>query len=711
MVLLARTARPIFSKLLASVALASSRPSISTGLNFHCIPLPLSVDTWIQQQYSTSASNNKTNSINSIMSTSTEPLAASASLQPEKRVASTGDVEPVTKKPTLESDKQPQEVSQVQQEQKSNLSKPEDKQAIDKTVEQKLVQPEQQQTSSGTETEATEGKQYPGRKLPKYLTPNKKGKIRRKYTQKNHDPTNPFGVLLLEVEELFKEHNITEEQTKIDIKAVLNSEELLIKYNRDLENVKIVKLTSTGDGLGLISHPEIENGFQAVVVPFALPGETVDIRIYRTHPTHCEADLLHIKEKAKLRKDELINCRYFGKCSGCQFQSIEYTEQLEMKKRTIENAYHFFAKQLNEKKLLPNISDTVASPLQYNYRTKLTPHFDLPRGKFNPEKIRIPALGFGAKGRPTWRKEAEGGNYSVLDIEECSIGTPILNKAMQNERELFKRTYKQFQRGSTVLLREHTRVLSDEVTKDAKKKQEFINSEPACKHPDSEDVTAIELQNETSHQSLVKTCVKESRQIVTENIDGYVFNFSAGEFFQNNNSILPLVTKYVRENVAIDNEATADRYLVDAYCGSGLFSIMCSQGVKEVTGVEVSKDSVAFARKNAELNNIANASFIIGKAEKIFEDIKFPSKLTSVICDPPRKGCDEPFLTQLSSFNPAKIVYISCNVHSQARDLEFFINKTENGAKYQIDSIRGFDFFPQTHHVESVAILSLKPEA
>ena len=98
----------------------------------------------------------------------------------------------------------------------------------------------------------------------------------------------------------------------------------------------------------------------------------------------------------------------------------------------------------------------------------------------------------------------------------------------------------------------------------------------------------------------------------------------------------------------------------------------------------------------------------MGKAEEIFKDINTPPEQTSVILDPPRKGCDDVFLNQLSAYNPAKIVYISCNVHSQARDVEWFLNNTENGAKYEVESIKGFDFFPQTHHVESVAVLSLR---
>ena len=188
---------------------------------------------------------------------------------------------------------------------------------------------------------------------------------------------------------------------------------------------------------------------------------------------------------------------------------------------------------------------------------------------------------------------------------------------------------------------------------------------------------------------------------------GYTFQFSAGEFFQNNNSILPLVTDYVRSNLQISNSKPGDpHYLVDAYCGSGLFSITSSKGVDKVIGVEVSADSVSFAERNAKANGVENCKFVVGKAEKIFGSIDTPCERTSVILDPPRKGCDDIFLKQLAEYNPARIVYISCNVHSQARDVEYFLKETENGKSYKIESLRGFDFFPQTHHVESVCVLT-----
>lgn len=517
-------------------------------------------------------------------------------------------------------------------------------------------------------------------------------KYKRKYKAKDVDPTAPMGVLQYEIKQILEEHGLTEENIANDMKELLNDREVEQIYHRTVENVKVLKLLSNGDGLGLIPHPVNATGRQVVIIPFGLPGDVVDIRVFKSHPLYVESDLLTVKEASKDRNDSLINCRYFGKCSGCQYQNVDYEAQLEFKRQTIINAYKHFAPKLSGGSL-PEVDNTQRSPLQYTYRTKLTPHFNVPNKI--PLDYTRPSLGFGSKGRPTWR-QTEGGDYLILDIEECSIGTPIVIQGMKNERLKFETEFAKYKRGATILLREHTLLPEDGEFKVTR----------GSKDPEGEVST---LEVEVDGTKLMKTCVTEPRTVVTEFVNGYTFEFSAGEFFQNNNLILPIVTEYVKNNLQIPGSGEDDEnYLVDAYCGSGLFSITCLSGVSRVIGVEVSADSVKFAERNAKTNNIENAKFIVGKAEEIFKNIDTPANRTSVILDPPRKGCDDVFLNQLSEYHPAKIVYISCNVHSQARDVEWFIHNTKFGGDYKVESVRGFDFFPQTHHVESVAVLSLK---
>lgn len=515
---------------------------------------------------------------------------------------------------------------------------------------------------------------------------------KRRYRAKDIDTTSPMGILQFEIKDICAEKGLSEEAIQNDMKLILNDKEYEQKAHRVVHDVKIDTLLSNGDGMAVIDSPFDETKKQVAVIPFGLPGDVVEIKVFKSHPNYVEADLLAVTTKSEVRDDSLINCKYFGKCSGCQYQNVDYSQQLLYKKKTIENAYKFLAPILSADDGLPAIDETTPSPLQYSYRTKLTPHFSLPNKP--KEGYTAPSLGFGAKGRPTWRPDVAGGNYSILDIEECSIGTEIINKGMLNERTRYHQEYRKYKKGATILLREDTFV------------GDSVEISSASTDPTGE-ITKIEV--EQNDVKLTKTCVTNPKQIVTEYVNGKTFEFSAGEFFQNNNSILPAVTSYVKENLTIPNSQPDEpNYLIDAYCGSGLFSITCSDNVSRVIGVEVSADSVKFAERNAKNNKVENATFIVGKAEALFGSIDTPADRTSVILDPPRKGCDEVFLNQLSDYNPARIVYISCNVHSQARDLDWFINKTENGSKYRVESIRGFDFFPQTHHVESVAVLALK---
>ncbi|SCU87640.1 LADA_0E05270g1_1 [Lachancea dasiensis] len=522
----------------------------------------------------------------------------------------------------------------------------------------------------------------------------------RKYKAKKVDETSPLGVLQFEIDGLIAKEGLTKDEIRNDMVAVLNhkdenGEPVALRYHREVSDVQVLQIGASGDGMAIVRNPVETNKKQVVVIPFALPGDLVKIRVFKTHPAYVEADLLEVTQKSPLRDDDLIKCKYFGKCAGCQFQSLTYEEQLKIKRDTVANAYKYFAPKLLANNLLPIIGDTIPSPKMFDYRTKLTPHFDMPKKVHKLEDR--PPLGFGQKGRPSWRNNSPGGIKSILDIEECVIGTQILNQGLANERKKFEREFKDYKRGATILLRENTRVLDS-----TQSVEEQLGE--ASQDIDTGKTSFVQV---TEGRPLAKTCVTNSRQVITEHINGYTFEFSAGEFFQNNNSILPRVTEYVCSNLQIPNSTPGEpHYLVDAYCGSGLFSITASKGVDKVIGVEVSADSVLFAERNAKNNAVENCQFVVGKAERIFASIDTPNDRTSVILDPPRKGCDDVFLNQLADYNPARIVYISCNVHSQARDMQYFLQETEKGKQYKVESLRGFDFFPQTHHVESVCVLS-----
>jgi len=216
-------------------------------------------------------------------------------------------------------------------------------------------------------------------------------------------------------------------------------------------------------------------------------------------------------------------------------------------------------------------------------------------------------------------------------------------------------------------------------------------------------------------------CITDQKATVRERVGDLLFDYQAGSFFQNNNSVLVPLTSYVRDAIFPPTSSPAPStppptHLVDAYCGAGLFALTLAPHFTQVAGIELSADSIRFATHNAALNGLAHkVSFRAGDAAQIFGAVgDFPPALTALVVDPPRKGCDEAFVRQLLAFRAQTVVYVSCNVHTQARDVGQIVSwsaeeveEGKAGGKYVLESLRGFDLFPQTAHVESVAVLRL----
>lgn len=516
------------------------------------------------------------------------------------------------------------------------------------------------------------------------------------------------------------------------------AEETLPEPGTEIE-VEVLKLSSTGDGLA--RQPGSK---QIYVVPFSIPGDTVKIKVYRHVPkeNHSVADFISVVKPSPLRDDSRVNCQYFTKCSGCQLQMMAYEDQLAHKRSIVERAFQNFSQLPPE--LVPTIQDTMGSPLQYGYRTKLTPHFDAPfgtvfrRGKPKEEKKfeAVPDIGFNEKGK-----------RSTLDIEDCPIGTEAVRKGMARERARMQAEFGKYSRGATILLRESTRRVPKTYTSEFEAKAEKETSRAPS--PPHKDAVVVETDTYTD----IKTCITDNNAQSTEYVDDFVFTSPAGSFFQNNNSILPTFTNYIHQHILPPTPPPTDpststttaaaaalaqkpiKYLIDAYSGSGLFTITQSalfQGGS--IGIDIDEKSINWARRNAVLNHLpeAQCKFIAADAPKLFQSVSaFDPDETVVVLDPPRKGCDGSFLRQLLRFAPRRVVYVSCNVHTQARDVGILVRGEVEGmgdqweaekvewegeekkskVRYEIESIRGFDFFPQTGHVEGVAVLNRVVEA
>ncbi len=285
------------------------------------------------------------------------------------------------------------------------------------------------------------------------------------------------------------------------------------------------------------------------------------------------------------------------------------------------------------------VDPVVGSPAELGYRSKITPHFARP-----PAGDADFPIGF----------LRQGSRFDLVDVPQCPIATDGINARLTEMRAAVRTRAAEggYPQGATLLLRDAGGA---------------VTTDPGA--------------------------------TVTENVavdPPLRLRFLARDFFQNNPFILPAFVEHVRGEAA----AGGARFLVDAYCGSGLFALSAAPSFARVLGLEISESSVRFARENAAANGIANAAFEPGDAAALFGVVSFPPAETAVVIDPPRRGCDEPFLTQLLAFGPAAVVYVSCDPATQMRDLRRFLD-----AGYVLRRVRPFDLFPQTRHLECVVTL------
>ncbi len=489
-------------------------------------------------------------------------------------------------------------------------------------------------------------------------------------------------------------------------------------YHQEIE-LEIATLTNLGSGLGRIplagADEPAEGGGWVVMVPFTLPGERVRARVFRNHKNFSEADLVAVLRASPDRVTP--RCPLFGRCGGCQYQHLGYASQLVWKQRQVaELLPHLAAVEFP-------VAVVVGSPREYGYRSKITPHFATPRRwRAAPAAAvadsAVSAAGAGLAPRASAPESTvdiataesqedaaavsssgeiesrrggpedgslaigflrQGTRFEIVDVPQCPIATDAINARLAQVREEVRARVDSYSRGATLLLRE----ASGEVTTE----YDAVVTESIGPIPASERV----LPGAEAPSS--NPGAKSGRSFSPSALR---LHFLARDFFQNNPFILPAFTAYVREQAA----ATGARFLVDAYCGSGLFALAAAPAFERVAGVEISESSVRFARENAAANGIANATFLAGDAASIFAGLDFAPADSVVVIDPPRKGCDRAFLAQLLAFGPRAVVYVSCDPATQMRDLRSFLE-----AGYALRAVQPFDLFPQTRHLECVLTL------
>ena len=457
-----------------------------------------------------------------------------------------------------------------------------------------------------------------------------------------------------------------------------------------LENIRLVSAGSKGIAVG-----RTEEG-KTVLVSGAVPGDLVNVRVKKSKSNYYEAEMIEILEKSPFRVEP--KCIHFGVCGGCKWQNLSYEKQLDVKQDEVFNNIKRIG-GLEDFETLP----ILGSEEHYFYRNKMEFSFSnarwLTQYEISSEENfgNRDALGFHIPGM--WSK--------ILDLKECllqedpsnAIRLAVKNYAVKNGLEFFDvREQKGFLR--TMMLRQNFKgewmvlfQLYREEQENRKNLFEFLLSEfPQIK-------TLIycinSKQNDSIYDQDVQTYFGEG--FLMEEMDGLQFKIGPKSFFQTNyKQALELYRKTLEFA-----DLKGDEVVYDLYTGTGTIAQYVARNAKQVIGIESVPEAIEAAKEHAKLNGLENCTFYCGDMKAIFNDefLENHPKADVLITDPPRDGMHQKVVEQILKLAPEKIVYVSCNSATQARDLALMKEQ------YKLVKILPVDMFPQTHHVENIALL------
>lgn len=458
----------------------------------------------------------------------------------------------------------------------------------------------------------------------------------------------------------------------------------IIPINKNEEyKVEITGLGYEGEGVCKI------NDF-TVFVKGALLGEIVDIKIVKVNKNFGFGRLVNVVEPSKDRVEPV--CSIYNRCGGCGLQHFSYKAQLEFKKQRIYDCITRIGKiKISEDGENGAIlHDTIGMDNPYRYRNKV----QLPVREYNGEV----KIGFYSPR-----------SHDIVDMEKCYIQHEEADKVVSIFRHWMKefniRAYNE-QKGTGnirhIMVRKafKTGQIMVVVVTNQKKltyKDELIDR--LVKEIDG--ITSI-VQNINSKKTNVilglKCITLWGKDVITDYIKDFKFSISPLSFFQVN----PVQTEKLYAKALEYADLKGEETVFDAYCGAGTISLFLSQKAKKVYGVEIIPEAIENAKQNAIENNVNNAEFIVGKSEEVIPRLIEKGIMADVVVvDPPRKGCEKSLLESIVTMSPKKIVYVSCDPGTLARDLEVL---SDSG--YEVKEIQGVDMFPATGHVETVVLLS-----
>ncbi|MBE6294798.1 MAG: 23S rRNA (uracil(1939)-C(5))-methyltransferase RlmD [Bacteroidales bacterium] len=459
-----------------------------------------------------------------------------------------------------------------------------------------------------------------------------------------------------------------------------------------LEKIEITGVAAEGKSLARVND-------MVVFVPFVVPGDVVDIQLRRKKHSYAEGEAVKFHEYSSLRAVPF--CRHYGVCGGCKWQCLQYEHQLKYKQQQVVDALTRIGKVE-----LPDVMPIIGSEQTRAYRNKLEFTFSNKRWltwdevERNVKYDNMNALGF----------HIPGAFDKVLDIQECAL-MPELNNRIRNAIRDFAakqgipffdlRTQEGVLRNimlrtsttGEIMLLIQAKVVDDAAMAMLNNLLEYIANEF------SEITSLLYVINNKCNDTFgdLEVHTYKGTDVIFEEMEGLRFKVGPKSFYQTNSRQAYNLYKVARDFAAL----TGDEIVYDLYTGTGTIANFVARKAKKVVGIEYVEDAVADARVNSELNNLDNLLFFAGDMKDILtkEFIQEHGRPDVIITDPPRAGMHNDVIDTILFAAPDRIVYVSCNPATQARDLSLLDND------YKVVAVQPVDMFPHTHHVENVVLL------
>ena len=457
-----------------------------------------------------------------------------------------------------------------------------------------------------------------------------------------------------------------------------------------LENLEVIDAGAKGKAVAKAPDGRV------VFIDNAVPGDIATVQTFKKKKAFYEASVLSISKYSEKRVEPV--CPHFGTCGGCKWQNMGYEHQLFFKQKEIEQNLQRIGKVE-----LPEFQPILGSEKQYFYRNKM--EFSFSDNKWlTLEQIKSDevidnrnALGFHIPGM--WDK--------ILDLDICYLQADPSNairdfiKAKAEEMNLaFFNTRNQEGFLRTLMIRTSSTseimVLVQFFHEDEENRKLLLN---AVAEEFPQITSLLYVINSKGNDTLYDQEIElfHGRDHIFEEMEGLKFKINAKSFYQTNSEQAFELYKITRDFAGL----TGNELVYDLYTGTGTIAQFVAKKAKKVIGVEAVPDAISAAKENAQLNNIENVEFYVGDMKKVFNEefINTHGKPDVVITDPPRDGMHGDVVAQLLNLGAEKIVYVSCNSATQARDLALL------DSKYKVIKVQPVDMFPQTHHVENVVLL------